>query len=329
MGEIDTKKKILGFFRDNEGGFVSGEDISDTLGFSRAGVWKYISKLREDGYVIEAVPHHGYRLSSSPDKLYGYEIAADLDTVELGRKAIYHYETIPTTNDKAYELAEKGEPEGTIVVAETQTKGKGRMGRAWMSPKGQGIYMSMVLRPDMETDEIPAITLIAAAAVIAAVKKTSGLEPGTKWPNDVMLKGKKVCGILTEIKAQPDKVDFLILGMGINVNTPSGKLPPEGTALSEECGHKLSRLELIRHILCEFEKRYDILQKKGFVALRDECKRLSLVLKNDIRVEEHHKVVKGVAVDIDEKGALIVKTDKEGLKRIFSGDVVLCRAARR
>ncbi|MDP8298897.1 MAG: biotin--[acetyl-CoA-carboxylase] ligase [Candidatus Tantalella remota] len=325
MADLDIKKEILGFFRDTEGGFVSGEDISDALGFSRAGVWKHISKLRKDGYVIEAVPHHGYRLSSSPDKLYGYEISAGLDTGTMGRKAIYHYETIPTTNDKAYELAEKGSEEGTIIIAETQTKGKGRMGRTWTSPKGQGIYMSMILRPDVETDEIPAITLVAAAAVIAAVKKTSGLEPGTKWPNDVMIEGKKLCGILTEIKAQPDKVDFLILGIGINVNTPAGKLPLEGTALKEKCGRRLSRLELIRQILREFEKRYDILQKKGFAALRDECKKVSLVLKKEIRVEEHHKTIKGVAVDIDEKGVLIVKTAKDGLKRIFSGDVVLCR----
>ncbi len=325
MKENEIKQKIIGVFRENRDKYFSGEDLSGHLGFSRAYVWKYIGKLREDGYEIYAVPHLGYKLVSSPDKLFGFEISNGLATKTFGRESIHYYASITSTNDRAYELAEAGEGEGTVVVAETQTKGKGRIGRKWISPEGGGVYLSIILKPDFETDEIPTITLMAGAALVQAIKKTSGVEAVMKWPNDVLVGEKKVSGILTEIKAQPDRVDFLVLGIGVNVNTPSNKLPSEGTSLLMESGKTVDRIELVRGLLSEIEKRYNKLKKNGFVSMRDEYKSLSSVIGKKVKVQEHHRVLEGTAVDVDEKGALIVRDNKGDLKRVFSGDVLLCR----
>ena len=323
--ESKITEKILEVFRKNAGNYVSGEDISRALKISRAYVWKYITKLRDDGYEIDAVPHLGYRLRSAPDKLYPVEIKLGLNTKVIGQKEIFHYDAIGSTNEKAYELAESGVPEGTIVAAEEQSRGKGRMGRVWASPRGGGIYVSLVLRPDVEMDEIPTITLIAASSIARAIKKVSGVDAGVKWPNDLFVNGKKVSGILTEIKAQPDNVDFLVLGIGINVNTPAGKLPHTATSLKTETSSPWDRVELLRVTLEEIEKDYEEFKKNGFPALRDECKKRSILLGRKVEISEHKKVIKGTVSDIDEKGVLIVEDAKGGLKRVFAGDVVLCR----
>lgn len=319
----DIKKKILGFFRKNAGNYVSGEEMGNALGVSRACVWKYINKLRDDGHVVDAVPRLGYRLKSAPDKLFGYEIKTGLKTRVMGKKEIYYHESIGSTNDLAYKLAEVGKGEGTLVVAESQSRGKGRMGRSWVSPKGGGIYMSLILRPDVETDEVPSITLIAAKSITRIINKITGIDAKIKWPNDIVIDGKKVCGILTEIKAHPDRADFLILGIGINVNTPAEKLPPAGTSLKNETHFFVNRAQLLRDTLEGFEKDYYVFKKEGFSSLREECKKLSLILKKKVKITEHHRTIRGTAVDIDEKGALIIKDEKGALRRVFSGDVTM------
>ena len=327
--EFDIKKNIMGFFRRSGGNFISGEEISGALGFSRASTWKYIKKLREEGYIIDAIPHLGYRLKSSPDKLYGYDISIGLNTRNIGKGTIHHYNTAGSTNDIAYTLAENGEPEGSIVIAESQSGGKGRMGRKWVSPAREGIYMSIILRPDVNIDEIPAITLITAGAVIRAIKNVCEVDAGMKWPNDIFINNRKVCGILTEIKAQPDRVDFLVLGIGLNVNTPAGKLPPGATSLREESSERFNRHLLFKCMLEEIEEGYLAFKKKGFGPLRAECKEVSLSLGKRVKVSEHDRSTEGQAVDIDEKGALIIKTDSGDMRRIFSGDVTLCRGRTR
>jgi len=325
MNDFQVKTKILKQFRKNEGKYSSGEEISNALGVSRAYIWKYIKKLRSEGYVIDAVPNLGYRLESSPDKLYGYEIASLLTTKILGKKNIYYYDNISSTNDAAYRLAEEGEDEGAIVIAGSQSKGKGRLGRNWVSPRGGGIYMSLILRPDAETDEIQALALIVASSITHVIRDTYSLEAQIKWPNDILIDGRKVCGILTEIKAQPDRVEFLVLGIGLNVNTPQSKLPPVATSLKNESKKTVNRAELLKMILEEFEKDYLCFKKEGFKLLRKDCKKLSLILGKRVKITEHHHRIEGIAEDIDQKGALIVRTDKGERKRIFSGDVVLCR----
>jgi len=321
MSDVKIKKEILRFFYENKNEYVSGEEISASLGFSRASLWKHINKLRLDGYLIEAVPHLGYTLKSTPDKMYAYDISRGLTTDIIGKQKIWHYESLKSTNNRAYELAEKGEPEGTLVVAETQTSGKGRLGRKWISPKSGGIYFSLILRPDMESDKVPVITLVAAVSIQRAIKKICDIDAGIKWPNDILIDEKKVCGILCEIKAQPDMVDFLILGVGINVNTPLKKLPAEATSLKNESSRSVSRRKLMRQILTEIEKDYIKMKKEGFISLREECKKLSTVLNKRITVKEYSSSFEGIAKDIDEKGALIVKKKDGSRKRVFSGDV--------
>lgn len=328
MKDIDNKRKIMQYFRSRGLEYVSGEALSKALGFSRANVWKYIKKLREDGYVFDAVPRQGYKFKSAPNRVLEHELAAELDTKIFGKQVVHSFEEITSTNDKAYQLAEEGAPEGTIIIAQGQTKGKGRIGRKWVSPNGGGIYVSLILRPDAETDEIPSIALIAALAVAKAIKEETGLEAGVKWPNDVLINGKKVCGILTEIKAQPDRVDFLVVGIGVNVGTPASKLPPEGTSLAAETSAVKApdMTVFLRRVLEAFERAYIKFGKEGFNSLRKECKELSLVIGKQVNVVEHHRTLTGKAVDIDEKGALIVLTEDGDLRRVFSGDVVLCRA---
>lgn len=326
MKDVNIKKEILRFFYERKNKYVSGEEISASLGFSRASLWKHINKLRLDGYLIEAVPHLGYMLKAIPDKMYGYDLGIGLGTDIIGKQKIWHYESLKSTNNTAYELAEKGEPEGTLVVAETQTSGKGRLGRKWISPESGGIYFSLILRPEMESDKVPVITLVAAVSIQKAIKKIYDVDAGIKWPNDILIDGKKVCGILCEIKAQPDMVDFLILGVGINVNTPIKKLPAEATSLKNESSRSVSRIKLMRQILTEIEKDYLKMKKEGFNSLRAECKKLSTVLNKHIKVTEHHRIIEGNAVDIDEKGALIIQTKTGEKKRVFSGNVSRGRA---
>ncbi|MFH1798381.1 MAG: biotin--[acetyl-CoA-carboxylase] ligase [Candidatus Omnitrophota bacterium] len=315
VGRESIEQNIISLLQKSNNRFISGEKISSVLGVSRAAVWKYIKKLREGGFRIEALPRRGYCLKLLPDKLYGHIVSSDLDTRVIGKKSIYHYEDIDSTNAKAYELADKGAEEGTVVFAETQSRGKGRMGRAWISPSG-GIYMSIVLRPRSEPSGIGAITLVSALAIARAIQDVRAVGCGIKWPNDILIEGKKVCGILTEIKAESDKIDFLILGIGINVNVDLKKLPKTSTSLQAD------RIRLVQCALKEIEKVYYQFLKQGFVSLRDECKALSCVIKKQVVIKDHARLTEGVVVDIDERGAMVVKTDDGALRHIFSGDVM-------
>ena len=231
---MNTDDKILELFKKSKDAYLSGEDISQTLGISRQALWKHIEKLREMGYVVDAVPHLGYKLREIPDKILVPEIKWHLNTKKIGRE-IYFYETVGSTNDRAYELAEDGAKEGTLVITDEQTKGKGRLGRNWISPPESGIYLSCILRPDILPNEVPKITLVAAVSAVKAIRKFSGLDALIKWPNDILISDRKTGGILTELKGEIDRVSFLILGVGMNVNTPKGLLPASATSIKEEC----------------------------------------------------------------------------------------------
>ncbi|MFH1305370.1 MAG: biotin--[acetyl-CoA-carboxylase] ligase [Candidatus Omnitrophota bacterium] len=323
MSAFEIKKRILEVFCENGKNFISGEKLSRLLGFSRAAVWKYVREMRDEGFAIVAAPRRGYCLKSMPDKVLGYMVAAGLDAGTIGRGPIYYHESTGSTNDRAYELAERGAPEGTLVIAERQTHGRGRRGRKWISPREGGIYASIVLRPAMEADEIPAVTIVAAISVTDAIKKMCAVKAGLKWPNDVLVSGKKICGILVEIKAEPDTVDFLILGIGVNVNADRGELPAEATSLKAETNRHVNRAELLRHILRAFDRDYALFTKKGFSASRTRSRALSLVLGKRVRVTGQSSPIEGTAQDIDAKGALVLTTDNGTTRRIFSGDIIL------
>ena len=319
--------KILELFKKHKDEYLSGEEISDSLGMTRQALWKHIEKLRDTGYVIEAVPHLGYKLLTVPDKILVSEIKWHLDTKIIG-KEINFYESVGSTNDVAYHLAEENAKEGTLVIANEQTKGKGRLGRKWASPPEGGIYLSCILRPDILPNEVPKITLVAAVSAVKAIRKFAHVEALIKWPNDILISDRKAGGILTELKAEMDRVNFVVLGIGININTPKKKIPDGGTSLKEESKSQadFSRVEFIRVFLQIFEKEYLKFKDHGFSAIRNELKSYSCTIGRHVSITTSGKKKNhGKAIDVDKNGALVVKLDSGHEKTFLSGDVTLLR----
>jgi len=322
-------EKILALLREDTESYVSSEELCKLAGISRAAIWKHIEKLRTEGYDIEASPHLGYRLAGVPDSLIPSEIKWKLRTRIFGREII-SYRKVDSTNDAAYELADKGIKEGTVVLAEEQGRGKGRHGRSWVSPPKGGVYMSCILRPRMAPNEIPRITLLAAVAACKSIRKVTGLGAMIKWPNDILIDNKKVCGILTEMKAEQDSVTFIILGIGINVNTPVRSLPKGASSLKEEMRHNggkadLSRVEIVKKILETLEAEYRTLKEKGFRPIMEEWEALSAMLGSRIRIVLQNRTFEGQAHDIDPDGSLVVRLDSGVMEKVSSGDVEMVR----
>lgn len=316
--------KILNFFKKYKDGYVSGEDLSDALGISRTAVWKHIEKLREEGYDIAASPHLGYRLVSVPDRLTEVEIKWQLKTEIIGRR-VYYYKETGSTNDVANKLAASGEPEGAIVIAEYQTKGRGRLGRKWISPRGKGCYLSIILRPDILPKEVSRITLLASLSVAKTIRETVNLPALIKWPNDIMINNRKTSGILIEMNGEIDKVNFVIVGIGININTKEELLPEGATSLMEEKKEEVPRLEFVRALLRNFEKYYKIFNKGKIGGILKEYKQLSAILDREVEVNYHNRVISGSAIDVDNEGALILRLDSGFQERVLAGDVVMLR----
>jgi len=316
--------KILNIFRSSNGEFISGEEISEKLKVSRAAVWKHIEQLRKEGYDIVGEPHVGYRLTGTPDKLIPQEISHKLGTKIIGKK-IYSYETTDSTMDIAHRLAQSGSPEGTVIFSEGQSKGRGRMGRQWLSPRGKGIYLSLILRPDLSPAEAPKITLMSAVAVARAVRKITHLGALIKWPNDILVNDHKVCGVLTEMSAEVNTVRYLILGIGVNVNTGKEYLPKEATSLKNETGEEVRRVELTQEILRELEHQYRIFKERGFKKIIEEWKGLSHTLGEEVKIACQDRKIEGVAVDLDKSGALVVRLDSGFTEHITAGDVLMVR----
>ncbi|MFA6635781.1 MAG: biotin--[acetyl-CoA-carboxylase] ligase [Candidatus Omnitrophota bacterium] len=316
------KKDILRLLKQDFPDFISGEKMSGKFGISRAGLWKHIEALRKEGYVVESFPRKGYRLESSPERLTDIDIQGTIKTRVIGRGEIHCFDVTESTNALACSLASEGAPEGTVVTAESQTKGRGRLGRPWESPPG-GLYFSVILRPEMRIEEISAMTLVAASAIVNAISEISSAKTGIKWPNDIFIGDKKVCGILAETMGQMDRTDFLVIGVGINVNTEREKLPEEATSMKAETGETVNRIEFLCLILENLERYYDIFRSKGFSVFREEVKRMSNALGNEVSVETNRNTVFGIAVDIDGMGALIVRDHEGKTHSIHSGDVIL------
>jgi len=321
-------EKILSKLRNNDD-YVSGEELCKAADVSRTAIWKHIEGLREEGYAIEASPHLGYRLLGIPDTLIPAEIKWKLKTKVLGKEVI-SYKRCGSTNDTAYALAEKGLKEGSVIIAEEQERGKGRHGRRWISPSKGGIYMSVILRPEITPNEISRITLLAAVAAAKAVRETTGLLALIKWPNDILVNNKKVCGILTEMKAEQDGVDFIVIGIGINVNTPLDKLPKAASSLKEELrlagkSREISRIELTKKLLEKLEESYFLLKKEGAGPIMEEWKHLTGMLGSRVRVVLQNRTFEGLAHDIDTDGSLIVRKDTGMLEKISSGDIIMVR----
>lgn len=318
-----NKNEILLYLLNNKGKYVSGEELSEKLNVTRTAIWKHINGFKKLGYEIDSVPRLGYCLKSSPDILYPEEIWKDEELKFLGNK-IYYYESIGSTNEKAKILAINGEPHGTLILSEKQTMGKGRMGRKWESPKNEGIWLSIILRPNLSPEEAPKITLVAAVACARAIRKL-GINCAIKWPNDILYEEKKLAGILTEISAEIDRINHVIVGVGINVNTKkfTGELESIATSLYLIKEEPVDRKKILIDFLKEFEYFYSKLEKGNFQDVLKEWKALNCTIGRNVKIIGKTKEIEGIAFDIDGFGALLIRKNDGSVERILSGDVSL------
>ncbi|WP_026895573.1 biotin--[acetyl-CoA-carboxylase] ligase [Clostridiisalibacter paucivorans] len=319
------KEKIIKYLKDNKESFMSGQQISEKLGISRTSVWKHINQLKAEGYDIKSFSRKGYKLMDIPDILTEGEIKDMLNTKFIG-KHIVHFDTVKSTNVKSKELAEEGALEGTVILSEEQIGGRGRLGRDWISPKGKGIWMSVILKPNIDPIHASKITQIAAAAVYDGIKNI-GLDPGIKWPNDIVLNEKKVCGILTEMSGELNKINYIVVGIGINVNLNENDIPNEikdkATSILIEKGSKEDRKKLVSNILNKFEILYDEFIESGkLTETIDICREGSVLLGKEIRILSQGKEKdRAMAVDIDDNGQLIVEYRDKRREKLFSGEI--------
>jgi BirA family biotin operon repressor/biotin-[acetyl-CoA-carboxylase] ligase len=323
----ESEELVLSFLADAVDEFVSGEAISDKLGLTRAAVWKHVEALRAQGYRIDAIPARGYRLTGVPDRLTPLEIRPLLNTHDLGQ-VLHWYEELGSTNDRAKELAEEGAEHGEVVVAEAQTAGRGRRGRSWASPARKNLYFSVVLRPDLPPARAPEITLVASVALCEALRQ-AGVDTRIKWPNDLLTpSGRKIAGVLTELAADPDRVQWIVLGVGVNVNARAEDFPVdvrgEATSVLLERGQAAPRALFAAACFTALEDWLDRHAEGGFDPIRDEWRARSATLGREVSVRLDDREIVGTAEDLDDSGALLVRTPA-GLQRIFSGEVRLLR----
>jgi BirA family biotin operon repressor/biotin-[acetyl-CoA-carboxylase] ligase len=301
---------------------VSGEALAGRLGLSRAAVWKRINRLKALGYAIQGSPRRGYRLLGVPDKLLPQEIASGLQARIL-KGPIHHFDTLPSTNDLAKELGVRGAPEGTLVVAEGQSRGRGRLGREWNSPPGVGLYVSVLLRPPLPPADLPPITLTAAVAVVRALRQAGGVSAGLKWPNDLVLAGKKLGGILTEMETESDQIRHLVVGLGLNVNNRQfpAELADLATSLALSTGRTFSRLRILQVWLEELESLYQRFLARDFAAILEEWKDYAVTLGRAVRVRQGAVEICGQALEVAADGALVVRTGSGEVVRVTSGEI--------
>jgi BirA family biotin operon repressor/biotin-[acetyl-CoA-carboxylase] ligase len=301
--------------------YISGEELASKLKITRQALWKHIAKLEEKGYQILAVPHIGYRLTSIPDRLYPWEVQYELNTKFIG-KNIYYYEIVDSTQNILWEMGLKNFKEGTTVISERQRKGRGRLGREWVSVKG-GIYSSLLLRPVfMSFSRISQITLLIGLSCIYGIKRATGIQCSLKWPNDILLGDKKIGGILCEANTETDRVNFVVVGIGININIPKKYLPSTATSLFAEYKREISRIEVLKRILEEIERLYILLKKEGFSLIRKEWQKFCSLWGKHIKVKMLNQELEGIATEIDESGCLIIRKNTGLLEKIYAGDII-------
>lgn len=316
------KAEIIRLLKD-ENGYVSGQELCERLGVSRTAVWKVIKRLQSEGYKIEAVRNKGYHLIETGNAMTEAEIKSCLGPGILGQEVVYYQET-DSTNTRAKYLAEEGAGEGTLIVAESQRTGKGRRGKSWSSPPGASVYMSLVLRPDITPVQASMLTLVTALGVSEGIRSLAGVTPQIKWPNDLVLDGKKLCGILTEMSTELEIIHYVVVGIGINVNTE--KFPPELTATATslwlETGRRLSRASLIGAVVGSLEQYYTkFLSVKDLSILKEDYESRLANAERPVTVLDPAGAYRGICRGIDRQGALLVEREDGTLCRVLSGEV--------
>jgi BirA family biotin operon repressor/biotin-[acetyl-CoA-carboxylase] ligase len=308
------------------GMYVTRDEIAGGLGAAVGDLDAVLEELRSRGYRIDDVPGQGLRLVDVPGVLDGCELKTALRTSVMGRE-VFPFGQVTSTNDIAFSLARSGSPEGTLVIAEEQTRGKGRLGREWHSPPGLGLWFSIILRPEMAAYESATVSLVVALAVAGVMRDAYAVDARIKWPNDVLVGSRKICGILTEAEFRDDSVEFVVVGAGINVLQARGDFPKEladrATSIAIESRGEVDRVDVISRVLSAVEDRYDGLRREGFEEVRRDILPLSSLIGRLTRVETGNGTVEGVAVDIDKTGALILRGENGLNEKVVAGDATL------
>lgn len=322
------KHEILKKLQHANGEPISGQQLADDFELSRTAIWKYIKQLEEEGYVFETIRKKGYILKSQPNLIDVLKIKAALETETFGEQIIFK-ETLPSTQPEAHQLAQQGAPAGTIVICEEQTSGRGRMQREWKSQKGKGIWMSVILRPNVPPYEAPQFTLVAAVAIAKAIEEVADIRPEIKWPNDLLIDGLKITGILTELQADPDRVNALIMGIGINVNHETDDFPEDirdiATSLKLQTGNEIDRAKLIARILLHLENYSNMYVESGFQPIKKEWENYSCTIGQRIKVSTINEVFYGKAVAITNDGVLKVQLPDGETRSVYSADIEISK----
>lgn len=322
---MTLRESVLLALKEKNGEWLSGEALSTSLNVSRSMVWKYIKQLQTEGYKVESSSRKGYRLVACPDILSGDEVCYGLNTEVLGRRDYFYYPRIDSTNKQARVLASQGYPEGTVVVADMQTEGRGRRGRSWYSPAGQGIYMSLILRPHIPLKEISRISLMTAVALAETLQEELELPARIKWPNDILINNRKVAGILSEAITDMDGIEYIVIGIGININNPENDFPndfrTDPTSILAEKKQPAARIKLMQSLLAKLEHHYFMLQNGDFGQTLATGKSLSMVIGQVVSLETSKGLVTGRAVDIDDNGFLLVDDGSGVIHTVISGEI--------
>lgn len=319
------REAVLLALKEKKGEWVSGEALSENLKVSRTTVWKQVKKLIDEGYEVESSPKKGYRISAPVDLLSPDEVCPGLKTDVFGRKNYFYYREIDSTNNRARLLASEGYPEGTIVVAEMQTGGKGRRGRNWYSPAGQGIYVSFILRPLLPLRYISRVSLVNAIAVAETLEEELNLPARIKWPNDILVNNRKIAGILSEVVTDMDSVEYIVTGIGLNINMqdfPDDLRTPATSALAEY-NRPGSRVKVLQGLLLRLECHYCHLLDGGFSYTLEKAKRLSTVIGQEVKLDSVNGYIVGQAIDIDDSGFLLVRDRLGKIHTVMSGEISL------
>jgi BirA family biotin operon repressor/biotin-[acetyl-CoA-carboxylase] ligase len=324
---MTTDARILSALRRSANGGVSGAELSQQLGISRAAVWARIEELRSLGYDIAASPHQGYQLLGVPDVLHADDLLSLVSDNKTVGRDIRVFEQTSSTNDVVEKLARDGVKEGMVVFAESQTRGRGRLGRRWLSPPRKGLWFSVLLRPDLQPQAATQLTVAAATALLRAIRDQAGITPEIKWPNDILIKGRKVAGVLTELSAELDHIKHLTLGVGVDVNLNASEFPAElrktATSLKIESGRPIHRADLAAAILRELDRDYERIRSRRFDEVADEWEAHCTTLGRRVTIQVGDRVLQGEAEALDDDGALLLRTQHGHLERIIGGDVSL------
>lgn len=324
---MSVDAQILKALRNAGTSSVSGVELSQRLGLTRAAVWARVSDLRSLGYQIEAQPHTGYRLVSSPDLLHADDLLSRLAPRQVIGRDVRVFQETTSTSDIVEKLARDGVDEGVVVFAESQTKGRGRLGRKWLSPTAKGLWFSILLRPRIRLQEATQLTIASGVALRRAIESETGLPATIKWPNDILIRGKKAAGILTELKAELDRVAYAIVGIGVDVNLNAGDFPLElkkmATSLKLETGSLVPRAELAVRILKELDSDYGRVRTGDFEQVADEWEKHCATIGHQVAIRVADRQVRGRAESLAEDGSLLVRTDHGHLENIIGGDVTL------